>query len=91
MYRAEQETKAKLEKMQEIKKLNMQILQIRSEMSKNEDQLQDFKRYREFLTMLTPASWLEQHRKVLHPTMCFELSLIHELDRCRCHCYGWPQ
>ncbi|KAJ3106645.1 Coiled-coil domain-containing protein 38, partial [Physocladia obscura] len=35
--KAELETKAKLEKIQEIKKLNLQIMAIRSDMSKNED------------------------------------------------------
>ncbi|KAJ1501072.1 Cilia- and flagella-associated protein 100 [Coelomomyces lativittatus] len=61
--RAEAETKAKLEKMSEIKKLNNQILQIRSEMSKNEDQLKDYQRYRQFLEKLTPIEWLKQHQK----------------------------
>ncbi|KAI9104488.1 hypothetical protein DFS34DRAFT_196624 [Phlyctochytrium arcticum] len=57
--RAEQETKAKLEKIQEIKKLNVQIMSIRSDMSKNEDQLKDLQRYREFLDKLTPREWFE--------------------------------
>ena len=39
--KAEAETKAKAEKVQEIKKLNMQITQIKSEMSKFEEQLED--------------------------------------------------
>jgi hypothetical protein len=61
--RAEAETKAKLEKVAEIKKLNMQIMSIRSDMSKNEDQLKDFQRYREFLEKLTPPEWIQQHQK----------------------------
>ncbi|KAI9189645.1 hypothetical protein H9P43_001078 [Blastocladiella emersonii ATCC 22665] len=61
--RAEAETKAKLEKVAEIKKLNMQIMTIRSEMSKNEDQLKDYQRYRQFLEKLTPPEWLAQHQK----------------------------
>ena len=39
--KAEAETKAKAEKVQEIKKLNAQITQIKSEMSKFEEQLDD--------------------------------------------------
>ena len=62
--RAELETKAKLEKMQDIKKLNIQIMSIRSDMSKNEDQLKDLLRYRQFLESLTPQEfWEETKRK----------------------------
>ncbi|KNE54763.1 hypothetical protein AMAG_00718 [Allomyces macrogynus ATCC 38327] len=61
--RAEAETKAKLEKVSEIKKLNTQMMTIRSEMSKNEDQLKDYQRYREFLEKLTPPEWLAQHQQ----------------------------
>ncbi|KAJ3187013.1 Coiled-coil domain-containing protein 38 [Gaertneriomyces sp. JEL0708] len=63
--RAEQETKAKLEKMQDIKKLNGHIMSIRSEMSKNEDQLKDLQRYREFLEKLTPKEWLEEQQQIV--------------------------
>lgn len=49
--------------MQEIKKLNAQIIAIRSEMSKNEDQLKDFHRYRAFLEKLTPNEWLNVNVK----------------------------
>lgn len=52
--RAEAETKAKLEKMQDIKKVNVQIASIRSEMAKNKDQLRDYRRYRDFLWQLMP-------------------------------------
>ena len=58
--RAESETKAKLEKIQEIKKINVQIMSIRSDMSKNEDQLKDLQRYRQFLDKLTPAEVLQK-------------------------------
>ncbi|KAJ3227795.1 Coiled-coil domain-containing protein 38 [Clydaea vesicula] len=53
--RAEMETKGKLEKIQEIKKLNVNIMNVRSEMSKNEEQLKDLQRYRKFLDKLTPS------------------------------------
>ena len=59
------ETKAKLEKMQDIKKLNIHIMSLRSDMSKNEDQLKDLLRYRQFLESLTPNEfWEETKRKV---------------------------
>jgi Mg2+ and Co2+ transporter CorA len=61
--KAEMETKAKLEKIQEIKKLNVQIMSIRSEMSKNEDQLKDLQRYRQFLEKVTPREFFEDHVK----------------------------
>jgi hypothetical protein len=61
--KAELETKAKLEKIQEIKKLNVQIMSVRSDMLKNEDQLRDLQRYREFLDRLTPAEVLAQTKQ----------------------------
>ncbi|KAI8909603.1 hypothetical protein EDD86DRAFT_205831 [Gorgonomyces haynaldii] len=61
--KAEAETKAKLEKIQEIKKINVQIMSVRSDMSKNEDQLRDLQRYRYFLDKLTPAEVLQSRKK----------------------------
>ena len=50
------------EKVQEIKKLNNQIAQIKAEMSKFEEQLEDCRKYKEFLDKLTPPEWFdEQH------------------------------
>jgi succinate dehydrogenase/fumarate reductase flavoprotein subunit len=64
--KAELETKAKLEKMQDIKKLNIQIMGIKSDMSKNDDQLKDLLKYRQFLESLTPSEfWEENKRKVI--------------------------
>ncbi|KAJ3297159.1 Coiled-coil domain-containing protein 38 [Rhizoclosmatium sp. JEL0117] len=65
--KAELETKAKLEKIQEIKKLNVQIMTIRSDMSKNEDQLKDLQKYRQFLDKLTPKEFFEENLKVKKP------------------------
>ncbi|XP_022081515.1 cilia- and flagella-associated protein 100-like isoform X2 [Acanthaster planci] len=59
---AEAETKAKLEKVAEIKKINAQIMLIRSEISKNEDLLKEYQLYKKFLDSLTPAEWREEHR-----------------------------
>jgi len=58
--KAESETKAKAEKVQEIKKLNAQITQIKSEMSKFEEQLEDCRKYKSFLDKLTPVEWFEE-------------------------------
>lgn len=63
--KSEAETKAKLEKMQDIKKINAQILAIRSEMSKNEDQLKDLQRYRQFLDRMTPSNVKSDEKTVV--------------------------
>lgn len=54
---AEQETKAKLEKVGEIKKIQAQITALKSEISKNEDQLKEYQTYKFFLDDLTPKEW----------------------------------
>ncbi|XP_038069734.1 cilia- and flagella-associated protein 100-like isoform X2 [Patiria miniata] len=59
---AEAETKAKLEKVAEIKKINAQIMLIRSEISKNEDLLKEYQLYKKFLDSLTPVEWREDRR-----------------------------
>ncbi|KAL5014450.1 hypothetical protein ScPMuIL_008720 [Solemya velum] len=54
---AEAETKAKLEKVSEIKRINAQMMNIKSEISKNEDTLKEYQLYRKFLEYLTPEEW----------------------------------
>lgn len=54
-YRAETETKAKLEKVAEIKRINAHMMSIKSEISKYEDTLKEYQMYRNFLENLTPA------------------------------------
>lgn len=54
LFRAENETKAKLEKVQEIKRVNADIMTIKSEISKFEDILKEYQMYRKFLDNLTP-------------------------------------
>ena len=72
--KAELETKAKLEKMQDIKKLNIQIMGIKSDMSKNDDQLKDLLKYRQFLESLTPSEfWEENKRKVIFMSKKLEI------------------
>ncbi|GAB1602214.1 cilia- and flagella-associated protein 100-like [Argonauta hians] len=51
---AEQETKEKLEKVAEIKKINTGIMSLKSEISKADDTLKEYKIYRNFLENLAP-------------------------------------
>ena len=74
MKKAEEEANKKIEKNQEIKRLNQQIQALNSEMSKHRESLDDCLRYKQFLDMLTPPEWFEQHRKNL------ESSAISERD-----------
>ena len=60
--KAEAETKAKLEKVGEIKKINAQMMAIKSEISKNEDTLKEYMLYRKFLDALAPQDWKEEKR-----------------------------
>jgi len=62
--KAEKETKAKTDKVQEIKKLNQQIQMIQSDMSKLKEQLDDCLKYKEFLDSLTPPEWFEQQGEI---------------------------
>lgn len=62
--RAEKETKAKTDKVQEIKRLNQQIQMIQSDMSKLKESLEDCLKYKSFLDSLTPQEWFEQQREV---------------------------
>jgi len=61
--KAEEETKKKQEKNQEIKRLTQQIQAVNSEMSKHREALEDCMRYKNFLDMLTPPEWFEQHER----------------------------
>lgn len=60
--RAEEETKKKQDKTQEIKRLTQQIQALNSEMSKHKEALEDCLRYKQFLDMLTPPEWFENHK-----------------------------
>ncbi|KAK2165290.1 hypothetical protein LSH36_52g03004 [Paralvinella palmiformis] len=60
---AEAETKAKLEKVAEIKRINAQMMAIKSEISKHEDILKEYMLYKKFLERLTPKNWLEERRE----------------------------
>jgi len=60
--KAEQETKAKQEKVSEIKKLTAQIAAVRSDMARFEEQLEDCRRYRVFLERLAPEDWRKEQQ-----------------------------
>ncbi|XP_030657499.1 cilia- and flagella-associated protein 100 isoform X1 [Nomascus leucogenys] len=60
---AEKETKAKIEKILEIRDLTTQIVNIKSEISRFEDTLQHYKVYKDFLYKLSPKEWLEEQEK----------------------------
>ncbi|XP_041347544.1 cilia- and flagella-associated protein 100-like [Gigantopelta aegis] len=54
---AEQETKMKLEKVAEIKRINAQMMAIKSEINKYEDTLKEYQLYKKFLDALTPQEY----------------------------------
>lgn len=60
---AEQETKEKLEKVAEIKKINTTIMSLRSDISKSEDTLKEYKLYKNFLESISPKEWKEKLSK----------------------------
>jgi len=63
-YRAEAETKAKLDKVAEIKKITTQMMGIKSEISKYEELLKEYQLYKKFLDDVSPEVTLT-HRKYL--------------------------
>ncbi|MBN3288328.1 CCD38 protein, partial [Polyodon spathula] len=61
---AEQETRIKLEKANEIKRASAKMMAIKSIISKNEEILNEYLLYKDFLTNMTPSEWKkEQQRK----------------------------
>lgn len=58
--KAEKETKAKQDKMTEIKKLNTQIMHLKSKNLKTAEALEDCNRYAEFLESITPKEYKEE-------------------------------
>lgn len=60
---AENESKAKAEKVQEIKRLNQQIQLVQSEMSKLKEQLEDCLKYKQFLDELTPVEYIKEQQE----------------------------
>jgi len=58
--RAEVEAKAKQDKVHEIKRLTAAIATIRSELNKYEEQLEDCRKYKDFLDNLTPPEFFKE-------------------------------
>ncbi|XP_029632142.1 cilia- and flagella-associated protein 100 isoform X1 [Salmo trutta] len=59
---AESETKVKLEKVTEIKRLTTRMVTIKSDISKFEDIIKEYTMYKEFLFKLSPPEWQEAQR-----------------------------
>ena len=60
---AEKETKRKMGKIQEIKKLNQQLQQVQSSINKHKDGLEECLKYKEFLDGITPKEWFKEKRE----------------------------
>nr|XP_032640207.1 cilia- and flagella-associated protein 100 isoform X2 [Chelonoidis abingdonii] len=71
---AEKETKAKIEKIIEIRELTAQMMSIQSEISRFEDTLKEYKKYKNFLYQLSPKEWREEYEKKQMKTKAMKLS-----------------
>mmetsp|Transcript_17130 Transcript_17130/g.23649 ORF Transcript_17130/g.23649 Transcript_17130/m.23649 type:complete len:605 (-) Transcript_17130:110-1924(-) len=62
--RAEVEAKAKQDKVHEIKRLSAAIATIKSELNKYEEQLEDCRKYKDFLDKLTPPEYFKEQTEL---------------------------
>jgi len=60
----EKETKKKMEKIQEIKRLNQQIQIVQANIGKHTEALEECLKYKEFLDQLTPPEWFEKQKNI---------------------------
>nr|XP_056718899.1 cilia- and flagella-associated protein 100 [Euleptes europaea] len=60
---AEKETKAKLEKILEIRELTAQMMNIQSEIARFEDTLHEYMVFKDFLFQLSPKEWQENYER----------------------------
>ncbi|XP_053233999.1 cilia- and flagella-associated protein 100 isoform X1 [Podarcis raffonei] len=60
---AEKETKAKLEKILEIRELTAQMMNIQSEIARFEDTMQEYVVFKDFLFQLSPKEWREEYER----------------------------
>ncbi|MGH0175169.1 UNVERIFIED_CONTAM: hypothetical protein FKN15_013800 [Acipenser sinensis] len=58
---AELETKVKLEKVAEIKRISTKLMGLKSEISKLEEILKEYMMYKDFLMKLSPKEWREEY------------------------------
>ncbi|XP_067854454.1 cilia- and flagella-associated protein 100 [Heptranchias perlo] len=57
---AERETKLKLEKVAEMKKVTTQMMTVKNDIVKFEETLKDYRLYRDFLLKLSPKEWRDR-------------------------------
>lgn len=62
--RADSEARAKAEKVAEVKRLTAAIAGARAELNKYEEQLEESRKYQEFLSALTPPEWFEEQERL---------------------------
>ncbi|GCB84998.1 hypothetical protein scyTo_0025619, partial [Scyliorhinus torazame] len=60
---AERETKLKLDKVAEIKKVTTKMMAVKNDIVKFEETLKDYQIYRDFLIKLSPKEWKEEKEK----------------------------
>ncbi|XP_066469074.1 cilia- and flagella-associated protein 100 [Tiliqua scincoides] len=60
---AERETRAKLDKILEIRELTAQMMNIQSEIARFEDTLHEYKVFKDFLYQLSPKEWRDNYEK----------------------------
>ncbi|XP_078066160.1 cilia- and flagella-associated protein 100 [Mustelus asterias] len=60
---AERETKLKLDKVAEIKKVTTQMMAVKNDIVKFEETLKDYQIYREFLIKLSPKEWKDERER----------------------------
>src|SRR5687768_7099533 len=60
----------KKEKEQEIKRLNNEIASIKNELAKYDEQLEECKKYKEFLDKLTPPEWFQEMKSKVTSAIC---------------------
>lgn len=93
--RAEAETKLKLEKQTEIRKINVQISALKADIAKLDEKLEECKKYKEFLDSLTPPEWIDQHLILVYSksyliTKTTRMRLLEQHDGvCLFHCHSF--
>ena len=61
--KAEMEAKSKMDKVQEIKKINHTIQAVQANISKHFEALEECHKYKQFLDHLSPSEWIEQQKR----------------------------
>ncbi|KAM6979689.1 cilia- and flagella-associated protein 100 [Aplochiton taeniatus] len=78
---AEQETKVKLEKMAEIKRLMTKMMKIKSDISKYDDTMREYKLYKDFLFKLSPVEWQEAQLAKMEAANVLAAKKAEELEK----------